>query len=239
MPAAQSSPTFLPPLHTVQRDAETHSHTPFKNIFELCHCVRDSLLCVLPSLAPACTRPPSCLLFSISPTLTVSFSLSCARHSSVLLDLCLVVLPQCRFLWSALRGAFGSFHLLGPGFVSFHPLVPPNLSRPVSMPWVRRGAAPIHGAWLRLSPPPILLRERETEFITVPSREIQAGTVRHRGMRTRQMGTILTFKVCLRSSQKNRNSLTQAWVLVALTVCFTCPVPYRVSAESRAGEWKL
>ena len=102
MPAAQSSPTFLPPLHTVQRDAETHSHTPFKNIFELCHCVRDSLLCVLPSLAPACTRPPSCLLFSISPTLTVSFSLSCARHSSVLLDLCLVVVPQCRFLWSAL-----------------------------------------------------------------------------------------------------------------------------------------
>ena len=38
-------------------------------------------------------------------------------------------------------------------------------------------------------------------------------------------------------SQKNRNSLT--WVLVALTVCFTYPVLYRVSSESRAGEWEL
>jgi len=39
------------------------------------------------------------------------------------------------------------------------------------------------------------------------------------------------------SSQKNRNSLT--WVLVALTVCFTYPVLYRVLAESRAGEWEF
>ena len=38
-------------------------------------------------------------------------------------------------------------------------------------------------------------------------------------------------------SQKNGNSLT--WVLVALTVCFTYPVLYRVSSESRAGEWEL
>ena len=38
-------------------------------------------------------------------------------------------------------------------------------------------------------------------------------------------------------SQKNRNSLT--WVLVALTVCFTYPVLYRVSSESRACEWEL
>ena len=40
-------------------------------------------------------------------------------------------------------------------------------------------------------------------------------------------------------SQKNENSLT--WVLVALTVCFTYPVlpVYRVSSESRAGEWEL
>ena len=37
----------------------------------------------------------------------------------------------------------------------------------------------------------------------------------------------------LLSSRKNGNSLT--WVLVALTVCFTYPVLYRVSAESRAG----
>ena len=37
--------------------------------------------------------------------------------------------------------------------------------------------------------------------------------------------------------QKNRNSLT--WVLVALTACFTYPVLYRVSAESRAGEWEF
>ena len=45
----------------------------------------------------------------------------------------------------------------------------------------------------------------------------------------------------LRSSRKNRNSLT--WVLVALTVCFvrcfTYPVLYRVLAESRAGEWEF
>jgi len=38
-------------------------------------------------------------------------------------------------------------------------------------------------------------------------------------------------------SQKNGNSLT--WVLVALTVCFAYPVLYRVSSESRAGEWEL
>ena len=37
--------------------------------------------------------------------------------------------------------------------------------------------------------------------------------------------------------QKNGNSLT--WVLVALTVCFTYPVLYRVSSESRACEWEL
>ena len=43
--------------------------------------------------------------------------------------------------------------------------------------------------------------------------------------------------ICLLSSQKNGNSLT--WVLVALTVCFTYPVLYRVSSESRAGEWEL
>ena len=43
--------------------------------------------------------------------------------------------------------------------------------------------------------------------------------------------------ICLSSSQKNGNSLT--WVLVALTVCFTYPVLYRVSAESQAGEWEL
>jgi len=46
----------------------------------------------------------------------------------------------------------------------------------------------------------------------------------------------------LMSSQKNRKSLTSTWVLVALTVCFTYPVlyrVYRVSAESRAGEWEL
>ena len=137
MPAAQSSPTFLPPLHTVQRDAETHSHTPFKNIFELCHSVRDSLLCVLPSLAPACTRPPSCLLFSISPTLTVSLSLSRARHSSVLLDLCLVVLPQCRFLWSALRGAFGAFPL-GPWLRLF---LPARSSQPLAPGFDALGAS--------------------------------------------------------------------------------------------------
>ena len=41
----------------------------------------------------------------------------------------------------------------------------------------------------------------------------------------------------LSSSPKNRNSLT--WVLVGLTVCFTYPVLYRVSPESRAGEWEL
>ena len=41
----------------------------------------------------------------------------------------------------------------------------------------------------------------------------------------------------LLSSQKNRKSLT--WVLVALTVCFTYPVLYSVSAESRASEWEL
>ena len=38
-------------------------------------------------------------------------------------------------------------------------------------------------------------------------------------------------------SQKNGNSLT--WVLVVLTVCFTYPILYKVSAESRAGEWGL
>ena len=45
------------------------------------------------------------------------------------------------------------------------------------------------------------------------------------------------LEICLLSSRKNRNSLT--WVLVALTVCFTYPVLYRFSAESRAGEWEL
>ena len=45
------------------------------------------------------------------------------------------------------------------------------------------------------------------------------------------------LEICLLSSRKNRNSLT--WVLVALTVCFTYPVLFRVSAESRAGEWEL
>ena len=39
------------------------------------------------------------------------------------------------------------------------------------------------------------------------------------------------------SSRENGNSLT--WDLVALTVCFTCPVLYRVSAESRAGECQV
>ena len=43
--------------------------------------------------------------------------------------------------------------------------------------------------------------------------------------------------ICLSFSQKNGNSLT--WVLVALTVCFTYPVLYRVSSESRACEWEL
>ena len=45
------------------------------------------------------------------------------------------------------------------------------------------------------------------------------------------------LEICLSSSQNNRNCLT--WVLVASTVCFTFPVLYRVSAESRAGEWEL
>ena len=45
------------------------------------------------------------------------------------------------------------------------------------------------------------------------------------------------LEICLSFSQKNGNSLT--WVLVALTVCFTYPVLYRFSAESRAGEWEL
>jgi len=45
------------------------------------------------------------------------------------------------------------------------------------------------------------------------------------------------FDQSLSFSQKNGNSLT--WVLVALTVCFTYPVLYRVSSESRAGEWEL
>ena len=40
------------------------------------------------------------------------------------------------------------------------------------------------------------------------------------------------LEICLSSSQKNGNSLT--WVLVALSVCFTYPVLYRVSSESRA-----
>ena len=43
--------------------------------------------------------------------------------------------------------------------------------------------------------------------------------------------------ICLLSSRKNGNSLT--WVLVALKVYFTYPVLYRVSSESRAGEWEL
>jgi len=45
------------------------------------------------------------------------------------------------------------------------------------------------------------------------------------------------LEICLSSSQKNGNSLT--WVLMALTVCFTYPVLYRVSSESRAGEWDV
>ena len=45
------------------------------------------------------------------------------------------------------------------------------------------------------------------------------------------------LEICLSCSQKNKNSLTG--VLVALTVCFTYPVLYRVSDESRAGEWEL
>ena len=60
-------------------------------------------------------------------------------------------------------------------------------------------------------------------------------TIRFVGIGTPLMGTILRF--CLSSSQKNRDSL--AWVLVALTVCFTYPVLYRVSSESRAGEWEF
>ena len=45
------------------------------------------------------------------------------------------------------------------------------------------------------------------------------------------------LEIFLSFSQKNGNSLTR--VLVALTVCFTYPVLYRVSSESRAGEWEL
>jgi len=63
-------------------------------------------------------------------------------------------------------------------------------------------------------------------------------TVRLREIGTPPIGT-RHLDQSLRSSQKleNRNSLT--WVLVAWTVCFTYPVLYRVSAESRAGEWEL
>ena len=49
------------------------------------------------------------------------------------------------------------------------------------------------------------------------------------------MKTILRFVSV--SLKKNRNWLT--WVLVALTVCFTYPVLYRISSESRACEWEL
>ena len=60
-------------------------------------------------------------------------------------------------------------------------------------------------------------------------------TVRFRGMETRPMETHLG--ICLSFSQKYGNSL--AWVRAALTVCYTYPVLYRSSAESRAGGWEL
>ena len=65
--------------------------------------------------------------------------------------------------------------------------------------------------------------------------EDTSNTARFRGMETRPMETHLG--ICLSFSQKYGNSL--AWVLVALTVCYTYPVLYRSSAESRAGGWEL
>ena len=63
----------------------------------------------------------------------------------------------------------------------------------------------------------------------------RGGTVRLREIGTPLIGTILIRASV--SSQKYRNS--RPWVLVALTVCFTFPVLYRVSAESRASEGAL
>ena len=65
---------------------------------------------------------------------------------------------------------------------------------------------------------PSLCKKRST----VPHAEIGTGPIR----------TIL-----IRASWVPRKMGT--WVLVALTVCFTYPVLYRVSAESRVGEWEL
>jgi len=48
------------------------------------------------------------------------------------------------------------------------------------------------------------------------------------------MGTILEF-----ASVPPGEMGTLLLVLVALTVCFTYPVLYRVSSESRAGKWEL
>ena len=73
------------------------------------------------------------------------------------------------------------------------------------------------------------------QFLYVQSRPWHRGTVRLRGLGTEPIGTYLG--ICLSSPLKNGNCLT--WVLAALTVCFTYPVLYRVSAESRAGEWEL
>ena len=60
--------------------------------------------------------------------------------------------------------------------------------------------------------------------------------VRHRGIETDLMETILRFAS---GFLKKIGTRLLAWVLVALTVCFTYPVLYRVLAESRAGEWEL
>ena len=60
-------------------------------------------------------------------------------------------------------------------------------------------------------------------------------TVRNRKIETAGIETILTFASV--SLKKIETCLT--WVLVALTVCFTYPVLYKVSAESRAGEWGM
>ena len=80
--------------------------------------------------------------------------------------------------------------------------------------------------WTRLtsfsSCPPGPLSE-SSEYSTIPRNENR--------LNENHLDQSLSF------SQKNENSLT--WVLVALTVCFTYPVLYRVSSESRAGEWEL
>ena len=65
--------------------------------------------------------------------------------------------------------------------------------------------------------------------------EIVTCTVRFRGMGTDEMGTILTFA----SVPLEKWELSCLGFVGALTVCFTYPVLYRVSAESRAGEWEL